>query len=214
MPPEADDDGALPDEPGLSDKDFDAFFPEENYVEDLLADPDADSDDESRGSELRRLRAIAGPSNADKAATTTPPVPLSPQASRADIPIAQRTRAHVSLEDVQLEELEAILSTAPIDEPLLNFGVDDSAEYERFLQTLQTMPLDQGFHTDTEAEGEDSEDEDFLNELERMLEEEAAAMGIGAEALQDLDIPWLEDGADNVGRKRRRNDGSGLVRIA
>lgn len=51
-------------------------------------------------------------------------------------PIAQRTRANVSLLDVPIEELEAALMAAP-EEPVLTWGVDDAEEYERFLQSLR-----------------------------------------------------------------------------
>jgi hypothetical protein len=128
-------------------------------------------------------------------------------------PIAQRTRAHVSLMDVTIEELEDQLAPAAgLNEPLLYFGVDDAAEWERFLAGLQSS-LDYGVATGaagilsggggdgansnkdgsliinigaggggTAAGGgtmdtdfEDSDDEDFVVELERMLQEDEAA---------------------------------------
>jgi len=125
-------------------------------------------------------------------------------------PIARRTRAHVSLMDVTIEELEDKLAPATsLNEPLLYFGVDDAAEWERFIAGLQTS-LDYGVHTagagggasllggagvlgtNTNTNGvfnngvgtnagtwmdtefEDSDDEDFVLELQRMLEEDEA----------------------------------------
>jgi hypothetical protein len=137
-------------------------------------------------------------------------------------PIAQRTRAHVSLMDVTIEELEDQLGPATgLNEPLLYFGVDDAAEWERFISGLQTS-LDYGVDNNTgavgtgsllggdvvgtvgddgllnntlgggtgagiagtgtaaggtnplDAEFDDSDDEDFVVELERMLQESEA----------------------------------------
>lgn len=135
-------------------------------------------------------------------------------------PIARRTRAHVSLMDVTIEELEDKLAPATgLNEPLLYFGVDDAAEWERFIAGLQTS-LDYDVNTTAGAVGdasmlggagvlgtygngngdagnantngvynngactaagtgmdtefEDSDDEDFVVELERMLQEDEA----------------------------------------
>lgn len=104
------------------------------------------------------------------------------------VPIAQRTRANVSLLNVPMEELEAALMKAP-DEPLLNWGIDDADEYERFLHSLRfdnpsslqnNGDLDQmvgarGKSEDDDAASvslfnsdyDDSEDEDFLLQFRR-----------------------------------------------
>jgi len=130
-------------------------------------------------------------------------------------PIARRTRANVSLMDVTIEELEDQLAPATgLNEPLLYFGVDDAAEWERFIAGLQTSindgviatganggasmlggagvldtygdnnagNTDMIFNNDVgtaartgiNTEFEDSDDEDFVVELERMLREDEA----------------------------------------
>jgi len=100
-----------------------------------------------------------------------------------EAPIAQRTRTHINLEEVSMDNLGAILDTSQFDEPLLHFEVDDAQEYERFLACIQGGGPLTGTATDTEAEKEDSDDEDFMKELERMLEDEAG------------DLDWTGDGA-------------------
>lgn len=143
--------------------------------------------------------------------TTTPAVSqsVSPpgslkqkQGDVEDVPIAARTRAQVSLIDVPIEVLEAGLDTENLAEPLLVFGVDDALEYERFLQALKGssgrliageiasrdgVAGEQPLPAETDIDGEDSDDEDFLVELERMFRE-----GLADEEGMDLDLGlWM-----------------------
>lgn len=94
-------------------------------------------------------------------------------------PIAARTRANVSLTGVPIEDLEL----GALEEQWLNHGVDDEAEYRRFLQDLHVSfeqggdggpgggMEDGGFLGWGELAEEDSDDEDFLEYMERELME-------------------------------------------
>lgn len=132
----------------------------------------------------------------EEGGATSPPMELfgavlSPlENSEAAVPIAQRTRAHINLMDVTLDELEAAFPTA--HEPLLFFEVDDNAEYQRFLESIHgDLGLGSGGEGEgggpgggdvaaMEAEFEDSDDEDFMVELERMLALEEQRQGVRA----------------------------------
>ena len=129
----------------------------------------------------------------EEGGATSPPMELfgavlSPlEQSEIAAPIAQRTRAHINLMDVTLDELEAAFPAA--EEPLLFFEMDDNAEYRRFLESLQEdmggLSGGEGGDGDggggglggVETEFEDSDDEDFMVELERMLEQEETRQG-------------------------------------
>jgi hypothetical protein len=100
-------------------------------------------------------------------------------------PIAQRTRAHVSLLDVSIEDLEAALAAVAGDEEVLRLGVDDEEEYERFLASLRggggaAPGAAAAAGAATDGEGDDSDDEDFVLELEKMLGDAGEAGGAAA----------------------------------
>ncbi|KAL4853586.1 Ankyrin repeat [Chlorella vulgaris] len=91
-------------------------------------------------------------------------------------PIAHRTRAHHSLAEVDIEDLEQLLQ---IDDELEGLGLDDAEEYQRFLQSLRVGECGASFAGFGE-EGDDSDDGDFFQELRDMLgleQQEAAGPG-------------------------------------
>ncbi|KAI3433354.1 hypothetical protein D9Q98_003172 [Chlorella vulgaris] len=80
-------------------------------------------------------------------------------------PIAHRTRAHHSLTEVDIEDLEQLLQ---VDDELEGLGLDDAEEYQRFLQSLRVGERGASFAGFGE-EGDDSDDGDFFQELRDML---------------------------------------------
>eukprot|EP00887_Chlorella_sp_A99_P005507 scaffold1.g5507.t1 len=113
---------------------------------------------------LQAFGALLAPLDAPGTGTTT----------AATAPIALRTRARHDLADITLEELEGLLQ---VDEEVEGLGgPDDEAEYQRFLDSLRALPAAGGGGEGRDlaplfdADREDSDDEDFMVELERLME--------------------------------------------
>lgn len=87
-------------------------------------------------------------------------------------PIAQRTRANISYNELELKDLEAMLNTEDGEELFFGKDLDDVEEYEKFLSSLRNQEGESSYNG-LEMDADESEDEDFVQELKRMLEDQA-----------------------------------------
>eukprot|EP00890_Picochlorum_soloecismus_P006111 jgi/Picsp_1/6500/NSC_03844-R1_duo pollen 3 len=87
-------------------------------------------------------------------------------------PIAQRTRANISYNELELKDLEGLLHTEEAEELAFGKDLDDVEEYEKFLSSLRNQEGESNYNG-LGMDGNESEDEDFIQELKRMLEDQA-----------------------------------------
>lgn len=217
---------ALTDEPILSESEISREFSEEDDDEDYVL--------QILGEEAPELPNTAREPSPPPFPALTPNIPMGPkQKENAELrsieddaeaiakSIAQRTRAHLPLDNITIEELEAQLNDASADEPLLFFGVDDAAEYEKFLASLDFGPFStvESNPQNMQAEGnltehggvgtgrlptidneEDSDDdEDFLMELERMCFADDGVDGVD----DPFDLSSLFPGRNQTTKRKR-----------
>jgi hypothetical protein len=87
-------------------------------------------------------------------------------------PIARRTRANISYNELELKDLEAMLNTDDAEELFFGKDLDDVEEYEKFLSSLRNQEGESNYNG-LGMDADESEDEDFAQELKRMLEDQA-----------------------------------------
>lgn len=87
-------------------------------------------------------------------------------------PIARRTRANISYNELELKDLEAMLNTDDAEELFFGKDLDDVEEYEKFLSSLRNQEGESNYNG-LGMDADESEDEDFVQELKRMLEDQA-----------------------------------------
>lgn len=151
-------------------QDYDAMFPEEENLLDVLLSS-SDEEEDRDGSETSPKGSAAtgqqGVSAGHKTGETrsSPARQVSMDSSQ---PIARRTRQHENFSNIPMDNLEGLLTVDEQEE--LGFGkvFDDEEEYQKFLEELNV-------ERDENAAPEDSEDEDFMQELREMLEDQMDA---------------------------------------
>jgi hypothetical protein len=170
--PEVEDDLPLLEEEIMQD--YESMFPEENLLDALMS-----SSDEEDGVQEDGVVAVASPRYSTGAVpasvggekqqqqqqqhTTVVSVDSSLQ------PIARRTRTHARQNSISMEELNAMLDIDQMEE-LPDHGqvFDDEEEYRKFLLDLKAMSNSP--RGENESGVDDSDDEDFIQELKEMLE--------------------------------------------
>jgi len=105
-------------------------------------------------------------------------------------PIARRTRANISYNEYDLKDLEGLLDTEDGDELVFGKDLDDVEEYEKFLSSLRNQEGESNYNG-LGMEADESEDEDFIQELKRMLEDQAEENYFG-------NFPPVKTGDPNV----------------
>ncbi len=158
-------------------QDYESMFPEENLLDALMSSSDDDDEDEGedningngldKGPESPRISSAAAV-NTMQQAFVPQRMPSPPKQQTLDSSRTRRTRKNQEFEAIQLDDIEALLDVDDAEE-MENFGkvFDDEEEYQKFLEDLHAV--------DTHINGEDSthddsEDEDFIQELKEMLE--------------------------------------------
>lgn len=152
-------------------QDYESMFPEEDLLDALLSSSDGEEDEiidgeEQKGPQSPRVSA----SRQEPLVPQKLPSPLKRQNVDSVQPRVRPTRTTKDLQSVKLDELEALLDIDDTDE-MENFGkvFDDEEEYQKFLVDLNAV--DAHIHGD-ESANDDSEDEDFIQELKEMLEDQ------------------------------------------
>lgn len=151
-------------------QDYDAMFPEEENLLDVLLSS-SDEEEDRDGSETSPKGSAATGQQGVSAGHKTGETRSSPakQVSMDSLqPIARRTRQHENFSNIPMDNLEGLLTVDEQEE--LGFGkvFDDEEEYQKFLEELNV-------ERDENAAPEDSEDEDFMQELREMLEDQMDA---------------------------------------
>lgn len=153
-------------------QDYDAMFPEdENLLDVLLSSSD---EEEDRDGAETSPKGSAATGQGDKGVSAghktgeTRSSPAKQVSMESSQPIARRTRQHENFSDIPMDNLEGLLTVDEQEE--LGFGkvFDDEEEYQKFLEELNV-------EHDENAAPEDSEDEDFMQELREMLEDQMDA---------------------------------------
>lgn len=150
-------------------QDYESMFPEENLLDALMSS----SDEEDEMSDAEHGRGPQSPGRSADASAGNQQITMchniaSPAKQATLQPISRRTRKTKDFEGVQLDELEALLDIDDVEE-IENFGkvFDDEEEYQKFLEDLKAVDA----HINgEESNNDDSEDEDFIQELKEMLE--------------------------------------------
>lgn len=151
-------------------QDYESMFPEENLLDALISSSDEEEDasdaDVVKAQQSPRVSVAASGGNQHISSTckmTSKQVSID-----STQPIALRTRRHTDFGGVAIDELEALLDVDDTEE-IGNFGkvFDDEEEYQKFLLDLNAVDA----HLRAEESGnDDSDDEDFIQELKEMLE--------------------------------------------
>jgi len=151
-------------------QDYESMFPEENLLDALMSSSDEEDDminDGEKGPDSPRVSSAAAVNNTQQAFLPQT-VPSPPKQHALDSSRTRRTRRNEDFESIQLDEIEALFDIDDAEE-MENFGkvFDDEEEYQKFLEDLNAVDA----HVNGEESAhDDSEDEDFIQELKEMLE--------------------------------------------
>ena len=165
--PEVEDDLPLLEEEIMQD--YESMFPEENLLDALMSSSDEEDGFQEDGVAVASPGHSTGPMResvgGEKQQQHTAVVSVDSSLQ----PIARRTRTHARQSSMLMEELNAILDIDEV-EALPDHGqvFDDEEEYRKFLLDLKAMNDSPRGENDSAVD--DSDDEDFIQELKEMLE--------------------------------------------
>ncbi|XP_002964790.2 uncharacterized protein LOC9659924 [Selaginella moellendorffii] len=162
------------DHDNADDKEEDQGFLElgsdEEAILDYLSDAECSSphEDELMGNALEALPELHSPAHEENKYALEGGVASTSAEDEETVmdAISKRTRAHYSLADMTMDQLETFLQESDEDDYFHN--VDDEEEYRKFLAAV-AQP-DEGEGTQVVKDDEDEDDEDFELEIEEMLE--------------------------------------------
>eukprot|EP00850_Spirogloea_muscicola_P023576 SM000369S13622 [mRNA] locus=s369:74256:79440:+ [translate_table: standard] len=124
--------------------------------------------------------------------------------------ISRRTRAHLSLVDMSLDDLEAFLQHS--DEEEFFQHVDDEEEYRKFLAAVQGTDLDAAGPAD-EADDDDDDDDDQDFEIGEALEREMLEqLGQLEQEIVDTKAPRRRSSRRRGGRRHAAVPATGRLR--
>jgi len=155
-------------------EDYEAMFQDEDFMN-MLASSSSDEEDEN-DTGTASARDSHGNTKRHDAGQAT---------------IAQRTRAHISYTESEVKEMENLVDELDVEGTTYGRDIDDHKEYEKFLTAIrQTQGAIPDFQNTEEPvmSNEESEDEDFMLELKRLLEEQ-----VEEQCWDHIDLPRLAE---------------------
>lgn len=195
-------------------QDYDAMFPEDENLLDVLLSSSDDEDDRDGVEASPMGSAATGEGHKGVSAGHTRTEPRSSPGKQVSMdssqPIARRTRQHENFTDIPMDNLEGLLTVDEQEE--LGFGkvFDDEEEYQKFLEDLNV-------EHDESVVPEDSEDEDFMQELREMLEDQMDAgildqsFNVFSAGKYTSEMPMEQ--ISSLFRRTRRKKSSGVKKV-